>query len=106
VSIMHILTAKRRRELFPEVVLIPPLEFVVISPLGVLVTLVLVSPNSLVLLGVISPWSWVIIVSIFSFLFGIIRLMGQIFRIQLFKTLKLLNGRGMKKVNPCMWLSF
>jgi hypothetical protein len=33
----------------------------------------------MVLLGVISSWSWVIIVSIFSFLLGIIRLMGQDF---------------------------
>jgi hypothetical protein len=50
------LTAKRTREVRSEVfVLVPPLAFVVISPLGVLVPLILVSPNMLVLLGVVSP---------------------------------------------------
>jgi hypothetical protein len=103
---MTMLTAKGTREVRLEVVVVvPPLVFVVISPLGVLVPLILVAPNRLVLLGVVSPWSWVIIVSVFSFLFGIIRLMGRIFRIQLFKILKLLNGRGMNKVNPSVWLS-
>jgi hypothetical protein len=98
------LTAKGTREFFLEVVVVPPLEFFVISPLGVLVPLILVAHNRWVLLGVISPWSWVIIVSVFSFIFGIIQLMGQIFCIQLFKILKLLNGRGMNKVNSSVWL--
>jgi hypothetical protein len=35
-------------------------------PLGVLVALILVSPSGMVLLGVISSWSRVIIVSFFS----------------------------------------
>jgi hypothetical protein len=106
VSIMTMITAKSTREVLLElVVVVPPLAFVFISPLGVLVTLVLVSPNRLVLLGVISPWSWVIIVSVFSFFFGIIWMMGWIFCIQLFKILKLLNGRGLNKVNPSVWFS-
>jgi hypothetical protein len=77
VSIMAILTAKGTREVCPEVIVVVlPLAFIVVSPLGILVPLVLVSPNRLVLLGVVFPWSWIIIVSIFSFPFGIIRLMG------------------------------
>jgi hypothetical protein len=95
------LTANNAREVRPKVVVVfPPLAFVVIVPLGVLV-----APNMLVLLGVISSWSWVIIVSIFPFIFGIIRLMGWIFRIQLFKSMKFLNGRGLNKTNTGMWLS-
>jgi hypothetical protein len=82
-----------------------PLEFVVIVPLGVLVSLILVSPSEMVLWRVIPSWSRVIIVLVFSFLFGIIRLMGQIFCIQLFKSMKILNGRGLNKVNADMWLS-
>jgi hypothetical protein len=78
VSIMNMLTAKGKKEVHPKVVVVPCLEFVVISPLGVLVPLILDYPNRLVLLGVISPWSWVIIVSFFFFIFGIIRLMGRI----------------------------
>jgi hypothetical protein len=69
VSIMTMLTAKRTREVRPKVVVVPPLVFVVITPLGFLVPLILVSPSRLVLLGVVSPWSRVIIVSIFPFLF-------------------------------------
>jgi uncharacterized membrane protein len=76
---MTMLTTKGTREVRLEVVVVPPLAFVVISPLGVLVPLILVAPSRLVLLGVVSPWSWVIIVSVFSFIFGIIRLMGQDF---------------------------
>jgi hypothetical protein len=105
VSIMSILTAKGTREVFLKIVVIIPLEFVIISPLRVIVHLILVSPVRLVLLGVIPSWSWIIIVSVFSFLLGIIRIMGQIFHIQLFKILILLNGRGLKKVNPSMWMS-
>jgi hypothetical protein len=55
VGVISMLTAKRTREFYLEVVVaIPPLAFVVIVPLGVLVTLILVSPSRLVLLGVIS----------------------------------------------------
>jgi hypothetical protein len=100
VSIMPIFTTKSIGEVHLEVVIVVlPLVFVVIVPLGVLVTLILVPPSRLVFLGVISTWSWVIIVSVFLFLFGIIRLMGQIFHIQLLKCKKLLNGRGLNKVN-------
>jgi hypothetical protein len=38
---------------------------VIVSPLGVLVSLILVAPNRTILLGVISSWSWVVIVSDF-----------------------------------------
>jgi hypothetical protein len=55
VSVMSMLTAKRKREVHLEVFfVVPPLVFVVIVPLKVLVTLILVSPSRLVLLGVIS----------------------------------------------------
>jgi hypothetical protein len=54
-SIMTMLNTKGIREVRLEVVVVPPLAFVVISPLGVLVPLILVAPNRLVLLGVISP---------------------------------------------------
>jgi hypothetical protein len=53
VSIMAILTAKGTREVFLKIVVILPLAFVVISPLGVLVPLILVAPDRLVLLGVV-----------------------------------------------------
>jgi hypothetical protein len=106
VSIMTMLTAMSAREVHPDVVIfVPPLAFVVIVPLGVLVTLILVAPSRLVLLGFISPWSWVIIVSVFSFIFVIIRLMGWICCIQKFKSMKFLNGRGLNKVNVGMWLA-
>ena len=107
VSIMAILTTKGTREVFLKIFVILPLAFVVIAPLGVLVPLILVAPNRLVLLGVVlvPSWSWIIVVSVFSFLFGIIQLMGHIFRIQLFKILILLNGRGLNKINLKMWLS-
>jgi hypothetical protein len=73
VSVMAKLTINNAREVHPEVVVVvPSLVFFFIVPLGVLVTLVLVAPSRLVLLGVISTWSWVIIVLAFSFLFGII----------------------------------
>jgi hypothetical protein len=102
VSIMTILTAKGTREVCPNIVFVLPLEFVVIAPMGVQIPLVLVSPDRLVLLFF---WSWIIIDSIFSFLSGIVRLMGWISRIQLFKILILMNRRGLNKINPIMWLS-
>jgi hypothetical protein len=106
VSIMTMLATKTTREFFPKVIVfVPPLAFVFISPLGVMVALVLVSPSRFIFGEVISPWSWVIIVLVFSFIFGIIQLMGQIFRIQLFKILKFLNGSGLNKINPNVWLS-
>jgi hypothetical protein len=53
VSIMAILTAKGTREVCPKIVVVLPLAFVVISPLGVLIPLILVAPGRLVLLGVV-----------------------------------------------------
>jgi hypothetical protein len=106
VSIMAMLTPNSTGEVFHEVVVfVLPLVFVIISPLGVLVPLILVSPSKLVLLGVVFPYYWVIIVSVFSFIFGIIRLMSHIFHSHFFKILKLLNGRGLNKVKPSVWLS-
>jgi hypothetical protein len=56
VSIITMLTTKSAREvLLKRVVVFPPLAFVFIFPLGVLVTLVLVSPSRLVLLGINPP---------------------------------------------------
>jgi hypothetical protein len=74
VSIMAILTAKGTREFCMNIIGMLPLVFFFISPLGVLVPLILVSPGRLGLLGVVlvPSWSWIIIVSVFSFLFGII----------------------------------
>jgi hypothetical protein len=71
VSIMAILTAKGTREVCLNIVVVLSLAFVVISPLGVLVPLVLVAPCRLVLLGLVlvSSWSEIIIVSIFSLSF-------------------------------------
>jgi hypothetical protein len=58
VGIMSILTAKGTREVCSKSVVILPLAFFVISPLGVLVPLVLVAPGWLVLLGVVLVPSW------------------------------------------------
>ena len=94
------LIAKGRGEVGLKVIVIFPLTPIVVTPLGVLRPLVLVAPSRLVLLGVIPSLTWVVIVPIFSFLFGIIRRMGRIFYIQLFEILILLNGRGLKKIHP------
>jgi hypothetical protein len=107
VSIVTKLTTKGSWEGGPNIIVVPSLMFFVVAPLGVLIPLVLVAPDRLVLLGLVlvSSWSRIIIVSIFSFLFGIVRLMGWIFCVHLFKILILLNGRGLKKINPSMWWS-
>jgi hypothetical protein len=107
VSIVTKLNTKGTREGGPNIVVVPSLTFVVVSPLGVLIPLVLVAPSRLVLLGLVlvSSWSRIIIVPIFSFIFGIVRLMGWICHVQLFKILILLNGRGLKKINPNVWWS-
>ena len=52
-SIMTELTTKGTREGGSNSIVISPLTHVVIAPLGVLIPLILVSPNRLVLLGVI-----------------------------------------------------
>jgi hypothetical protein len=107
VSIMTILTTKGTREVFLDIFFVLSLAFVVIFPLRVLIPLVLVSPYRLVLLGLVlvSSWSEIIIVSVFSFLSGIVRLMGWISHIVLFKILVFMNGTWLNKVNPSMWLS-
>jgi hypothetical protein len=79
-------------------IIISPLTPVVVAPLGVLIPLVLVAPSRLVLLGLILSLTRVVIVPVSSFIFGIIRRMGRIFRIQLFEILILLNGRGLNKI--------
>ena len=106
-SIVTKLTTKGTSEVGSNVAVVLPLVFVVFAPLGVLIPLVLVALDRLVLLGLVlvSSWSVIIIVVIFSFLFGIVQLMGWIRRIQLFKILIFLNGRGLKKINPSVWVS-
>ena len=81
---------------------VPPLAFVVIAPLGVLVPLVLVALSGLVLWGLIPTLTWVVVILVPSFLLGIVRWMGWIGCIQLFKTLVLLNSRGLNKIHPRM----
>jgi hypothetical protein len=55
---MAIVTTKGTSKVCPKSVVIIPLAFVVISPLGVLVPLILVSSGQLVLLGVVLVPSW------------------------------------------------
>jgi hypothetical protein len=107
VSIVTKITTKGTREVGLNIVVVLPLVFFVVSPLGVLIPLVLVALEKLVLLGLglVSSWFGIIIVLVFSFLSSIVRLTGWIFRIQLFKILILLNGRGLKKINPNVWVS-
>jgi hypothetical protein len=107
VSIVTKLTAKGTREGGPNIFVVPSLMFFVFSPLGVLIPLVLFAPDRLVLLGLVmvSSWSRIIIVTFFSFLSSIVRLMGWIVPVQLFKILILLNGRGLNKINPNVWWS-
>jgi hypothetical protein len=96
------LTAKGTREVGFNIIVISPLMPIVIAPLGVLIPLVLDAPSRLVLLGLIPTLTWVVFVPVYSFIFGIIRWVGRIFRIQLFKILILLNGRGLNKIHPNM----
>jgi hypothetical protein len=96
------LTAKGTREVGFNNIVISPLTPIIISPLGVLIPLVMVAASRLVLLGLIPTLTWVVVVTISSFLFGIVQWMGQIFRIQLFEILILLNGRGLNKIHPNM----
>jgi hypothetical protein len=57
VSIVTKLTAKGTREGCPNIVVVPSLKFSIVSPLGVLIPLVLVSPDRLVLLGLVLVFS-------------------------------------------------
>jgi hypothetical protein len=66
VRVMTIHTAKSTRvDGFNR---IPPLAFVVIAPLGVLVPLVLVAPRGLVLWGMIPALTRIVVIPILSFL--------------------------------------
>jgi hypothetical protein len=102
VSVMKKLTAKGTREVGFNSIVISPLTPIIISPLGVLIPLVLVAPSRLVLLGLIPTLTWIVVVLVLSFLFGIVRRMRQICRIQLFEILILLNERGLNKIHPSM----
>jgi hypothetical protein len=92
-SVMAELTTKGTRE--DGFNIISPLAFVIISPLGVLVPLVLVAPSGLVLWGLIPALTWVVVIPVLSFLLGIVRWMSWVGCIQLFKTLVLLSSRGL-----------
>jgi len=100
VSVMTELTTKGTRE--DGFNIIPPLAFVVVAPLGVLVPLVLVAPSGLVLCGLIPALTRVVVIPVLSFLPGIVRWMGWIGCVQLFKILVLLSSRGLNKVYPRM----
>ena len=76
VSVMTELTTKSTRVDGFNIIL--PLTFVVVAPLGVLIPLVLVARSRLVMLGLIPTLTWVIIIPVSSFLFGIVRWMGWI----------------------------
>jgi hypothetical protein len=101
-SVMAELTTKGTREVGFNIIVISPLAPIIIAPLGVLIPLVLVAPSGLVLLGLIPALTWVVVVPVSSFLFGIVRWMGWIGRIQLFEILVLLNDRGLNKIHPRM----
>jgi hypothetical protein len=100
VSVMTELTTKSTRE--DGFNIISPLAFVIISPLGVLVPLVLVAPSGLVLWGLIPALTWVIVIPVPSFLLSIFRWMSWVSCIQLFKILVLLRSRGLNKIYPRM----
>jgi hypothetical protein len=100
VSVMTEITTKGTRQDGFNIIF--PLAFVIISPLGVLVPLVLVSPSGLVLWGLIPALTWVVFILVPSFLLGIVRWMSWVGCIQLFKTLVLLSRRGLNKIYPRM----
>jgi hypothetical protein len=102
-SIMSILITYSTRKGSLKIVVLPLAWYIGIdAPLGVLVSLVLVAPSRLVLLGLIPSLTWVVVVPVSSFLLGIVRWMGWIGCIQLFKTLVLLSSRGLNKIYPRM----
>jgi hypothetical protein len=70
VSVMTEITTKDRREDGFNIIL--PLAFVIISPLGVLVPLVLVAPSGLMLWGLIPTLTRVVVIRVSSFLLGIV----------------------------------
>jgi hypothetical protein len=81
--------------------IIPPLAFVVSSPLGVLVPLVLVAPSGWMLWGLIPTLTRIVVIHVPSFLLGIVRRVGCI---QLFEILVLLSSRRLNKIYPRMWV--
>jgi hypothetical protein len=100
VSVMTIYATKRTRvDGFNS---IPPLAFVVISPLGVLVPLVLVAPRGLVLWGMVPALTGIVDIPILSFIHVIVRWMSWVGCIQLFKILVLLSGGRLNKIYPRM----
>ena len=102
-SVMAELTTKGTRE--DGFNIISPLAFVIsISPLGVLVPLVLVSPSGLVLWGLILALTWVVVIPIPSFLLGIVQRVSWVGCVQLFKILVFLSSRGLNKIYPCVWM--
>jgi hypothetical protein len=101
-GVMVELTTKGTREVGFNIIFISPLASITISPLGILILLVLVSPSGLVLLGLIPALTGVVVIPVPSFLIGIVRWMGWIGHIEVFKILVLLNGRGLNKIHPCM----
>jgi hypothetical protein len=100
VSVMIELTTKSKR--VDGFNIISPWAFVVISPLGVLVPLVLVAPSGLMLWGLIHALTRVVVIPVPSFLLGVVRRVGCV---QLFKILVLLSSRRLNKIYPCvrMW---
>jgi hypothetical protein len=107
-SVMAELNTKGTRENGFNIIVISPLAFIIISPLGVLVPLVLFSPSGLVLWGLIPALNLVVVVLVSSFLLGVVQRMGWIGRIQLFEILVSLNDRGLNKIHPHMrmWGSY
>jgi hypothetical protein len=100
VRVMTELTTKGTREDGFDI--IPPLVFVVIAALGVLVPLVLVAPSGLVLWWLIPTLTRVVVIPVPSFLLGIVRWMSWIGYVQLFEILVLLSSKGLNKVYPRM----
>jgi hypothetical protein len=70
VSVMTELTAKGTREYGFNIIF--PLAFVVVSPLGILVPLVLIAPSGLVLWGLIPALTRVVVIPVLSFLLSIV----------------------------------
>ena len=66
-GVMDDLTTKGTREYGFNIIVISPLVFIIISPLGVLVPLVLVAPRGLVLWGVIPALTGIVIIPILPF---------------------------------------
>jgi hypothetical protein len=79
---------------------VPPLAFVVIAPLRVLVPLVRVAPSGLLLWGLIPTLIGVVVVPIPSFPSVIVRRVRWVGGIQLFKILILLSSGMLNKIYP------